>query len=288
MGEVNLEEKKERMGKEEENDNTNEDIQDIEEEREEKTGKGQLQDSKDKETLYEFLKYLSTPMGNKVVTNKCSIETSLETFISAECYPERSLQCRKCGVPNSSALPDNSQTTKRILIADPPPILVLQLNRVQQVVRNGLVKLEKVTHQINYPETLDISPYSSKFCTGRINAQYQLYAVIVHRGGLGRGHYIAYIKVPADGTPQSNQHSASRQDIDSLLTKYETDPALQTNYINVCVKEANDTSVIEKNTLQKSFKWFKFNDSKVTECETPPHGDDSLSDAYMLFYNEVK
>ncbi|XP_069133133.1 ubiquitin carboxyl-terminal hydrolase 16-like [Argopecten irradians] len=234
-----------------------------------------------------FRRLLTKPIGKRSPTSEACIENSLARFIDNESHEEGMLPCRMCEHVRLNTI-DPSMCTKRILVADPPPILALQLNRVRQVNRNGVMKLEKITDQITYPEYLDIHPFSSSFCRGTLPNCYQLYSVIVHIGNLGKGHYESYINVPDNLSPppHSCMETTQRPGVEKVLNEYENDPILLENYID---KYSDVSFPPPRKPVSSSTasKWFKFNDRKVTQCKHPPHGDKSLSDAYMLFYHEI-
>ena len=100
--------------------------------------------------------------------------------------------------------------TKRILFYSPPEVLTLHLKRFAQTARGSFLK---VSTAVSFPRTLDITP----FCVQPGPAPpaqapplphpppfvYDLSGVVVHSGGMGAGHYVAYVRVfAASGEPQ--------------------------------------------------------------------------------------
>lgn len=80
-----------------------------------------------------------------------------------------------------------TRSIKRYSIQSLPPVLVLQLNRFQQVSPYG--GLRKLRGQCHFPPTLDLSDYFAKEGSTR----YQLSGVVCHSGSLRGGHYTAYV-----------------------------------------------------------------------------------------------
>jgi len=97
--------------------------------------------------------------------------------------------------------------TKRFLIHRPPQILTIHIKRFMQTFR-GLQKNEK---HVRFAEYLDLTPFchSTIFESYVKNGQigpvpsvnlklYRLYGVVEHLGGMGGGHYVAYVRKTND------------------------------------------------------------------------------------------
>ncbi|MFH1831834.1 MAG: hypothetical protein ABH827_03435 [bacterium] len=79
----------------------------------------------------------------------------------------------------------NTKSFKQIIFQKLPPILIINLKRF---LSGGLD--EKITDPITFPvNNLDMS----KYLNGQ-NATYNLYAIVIHSGGTGGGHYYTYAK----------------------------------------------------------------------------------------------
>lgn len=98
-----------------------------------------------------------------------------------------------------------SDATKRMLLCSPPPVLTIHLKRFRPT-RNGFTKDNT---PIEFPLVLDLSP----FCVRKDSAvckqgssvvlrnedhlqpvEYELQGIVVHKGGMGGGHYVAFLR----------------------------------------------------------------------------------------------
>lgn len=80
-----------------------------------------------------------------------------------------------------------TRSTKRYTIKNLPSVLVLQLNRFQQVSPFG--NLRKLHGHCDFPLSLDLSKHVDQ----KEEARYQLSGVVCHTGSLRGGHYTAFI-----------------------------------------------------------------------------------------------
>ncbi|KAL3075705.1 hypothetical protein niasHS_012535 [Heterodera schachtii] len=95
--------------------------------------------------------------------------------------------------PTPQPLPANAR--KRYKVLSPPPVLTLHLNRFEQLGRN----LRKYNGHVQFPLVLNLAP----FCASNMNRLrpgqnrhlllYRLCGIVSHSGGMGGGHYIAYV-----------------------------------------------------------------------------------------------
>ncbi|XP_010525922.1 PREDICTED: ubiquitin carboxyl-terminal hydrolase 19 [Tarenaya hassleriana] len=111
-----------------------------------------------------------------------SLRECLDQFTAKEwLHGDNMYKCDRCN--------DYVKAWKRLTIRRAPNILTIALKRFQ----GG--RFGKLNKKISFPETLDLSPYSSG--GGDSTDVYMLYAVIVHLDMLNAsffGHYICYIK----------------------------------------------------------------------------------------------
>ncbi|KDP33469.1 hypothetical protein JCGZ_07040 [Jatropha curcas] len=111
-----------------------------------------------------------------------SLEECLDQFTVKECLNgENMYKCDGCN--------DYVKAWKRLTIRRAPNILTIALKRFQ----SG--RFGKLNKRVTFPETLDISPYTSEEGDG--TDLYKLYAVVVHVDMLNAsffGHYICYVK----------------------------------------------------------------------------------------------
>ncbi|KAJ9167611.1 hypothetical protein P3X46_019228 [Hevea brasiliensis] len=110
-----------------------------------------------------------------------SLEECLDQFTAKEwLHGENMYKCDGCN--------DYVKAWKRLTIQRAPNILTIALKRFQ----SG--RFGKLNKRVTFPETLDLSPYTSE---GDGTDVYTLYAVVVHVDMLNAsffGHYICYIK----------------------------------------------------------------------------------------------
>jgi len=96
--------------------------------------------------------------------------------------PNDTWYCNKCE--------EHQQALKRMVLWKPPPVLVLHLKRFRF---SGHYR-SKINEPIQYPiKGLDLSSYMQD-SSSSFDAIYDLFAVCVHMGGTGGGHYVAYGK----------------------------------------------------------------------------------------------
>ena len=81
-------------------------------------------------------------------------------------------------------------------VRDCPEVLLMQLQRFQQVPTAKGLRDEKVLTPVTIPETLDLSEFLEyhSYAKGSV-IQYELKAVVSHIGNnIGKGHYVAHVK----------------------------------------------------------------------------------------------
>lgn len=108
---------------------------------------------------------------------------SLAECLVASCIPktldaDNAWKCPRCG---------KVQASKEMTVFRSPRVLIIHLKRFKH--SKGYVK--KNDSQVAVPLSLDLAPFmtSSPY---RSQTQYRLYAMSLHSGGLGGGHYTAY------------------------------------------------------------------------------------------------
>ncbi len=80
---------------------------------------------------------------------------------------------------------------RQIQLVTTPELLVISLNRYEYT--NFGATRSKLTHAVTIPSFINIRPFM-KIPEEKNDYIYSLISVIVHRGGTGGGHYVAYIK----------------------------------------------------------------------------------------------
>ncbi|XP_046674068.1 ubiquitin carboxyl-terminal hydrolase 45-like [Homalodisca vitripennis] len=135
----------------------------------------------------------SSYLRNKVEDGEFSLKSCLNQFTTIELLAGgNKVGCDACtekiNKGNKEGKTVYQVSTKQLLIAKLPPVMIFHLKRFQ-VQRFAF---RKIVRHVDFPLVLDISPYCS-VNTGPI--LYSLYAVVEHMGTLHGGHYVAYVKV---------------------------------------------------------------------------------------------
>lgn len=124
---------------------------------------------------------------NKMRESKILLEDCLNLFSKPEVLGAAdSWYCPVCK--------EHRQATKQIELWNTPDILLIHLKRFE----NMRSFSDKINETVHFPITgLDMSPFLV-YNDERSNNIYDLIAVDNHYGGLGGGHYTAYVENPAD------------------------------------------------------------------------------------------
>ncbi|GBN38097.1 Ubiquitin carboxyl-terminal hydrolase 16 [Araneus ventricosus] len=236
------------------------------------------------ETKEWILKSLSTLKTRKhVAPLECSIDTCLNHFTKPELLTgNNKFRCENCSEIKRKKSGDKkavvySNASKQLLVFSPPAVLTLHLKRFQQV---GF-SLRKVNRFVEFPLTLDLTPYCSSAClilphmaTVKDEILYSLYGVVEHSGHLRSGHYTAYVKVSKRQLNQSFMCNLplAQCNLEQLLRKFS-----KTNS-----SYENNSEEIESNDERR---WYYISDSVVREAS------ESVvlkCQAYLLFYERIK
>lgn len=111
------------------------------------------------------------------------IEELLDGYVSGEeLTGDNKYYCSYCF--------NKTETIQTNVIYQQSSVLILMIKKYQNY--NG--KTFNINIKINYNHTLDMEPYMYEHSIG--NKKYELYATIKHSGGMGGGHYYAYVKNP--------------------------------------------------------------------------------------------
>ena len=125
---------------------------------------------------------------NNLINNYKNIYDSFNIFGTFEYLGENELRkCHYCG--------KNAPIYKAIRIFKPPYYLILQLKRFKKKNENffGILMEEKNDSFVSFPtKNLDLTGYIEG--PGKINAVYNLYAVINHKSNFGFNHFTAYCR----------------------------------------------------------------------------------------------
>ncbi|XP_062573647.1 ubiquitin carboxyl-terminal hydrolase 16-like isoform X2 [Saccostrea cucullata] len=196
------------------------------------------------------------------------IEKGLAVLTQIEEYEESDLQCRICNKEGSG------KAYRRMLVFQTPPVLVIHIDRFKM---NDLNHLTKNANCVQYPRRLNMAKFCSvantELSTNGLN--YELYAIVIHSGALGGGHYYAYVNATRRHDVRKWQEHLHRttgelEELKSTIQEYLRDKRdLQDDSRNMDPCEVKDN-------------WFYVSDNNVRSAnvgEVLCH-----KDAYILFY----
>eukprot|EP01113_Clastostelium_recurvatum_P005456 TRINITY_DN12443_c0_g1_i1.p1 TRINITY_DN12443_c0_g1~~TRINITY_DN12443_c0_g1_i1.p1 ORF type:complete len:625 (-),score=93.15 TRINITY_DN12443_c0_g1_i1:66-1826(-) len=133
--------------------------------------------------------YPSSSMGSydALPPGTCTLQTCLERFTLAEQLGEHSM-CGRCHTSQASS--------KQLSLHALPLVLCLHLKRFEHgAAATSPLKIDTL---VLFTEYLDMEPYLSDSSVSggshKVDATYQLFAVVVHSGQMDNGHYISYVR----------------------------------------------------------------------------------------------
>ncbi|OBZ88895.1 Ubiquitin carboxyl-terminal hydrolase 36 [Choanephora cucurbitarum] len=134
---------------------------------------------------YEACLDLSVDLNNKANTLQMALDNFIKTDVIGNDADNR-YKCDSCK--------QMVRAGKQMTIDELPMMLTVHLKRFAFDLHRGYMR--KITTDVQFPELLNMAPYVSPEKSIK-QADYQLYAVLVHYGhGCDSGHYIAYVKAP--------------------------------------------------------------------------------------------
>ncbi|XP_062580504.1 ubiquitin carboxyl-terminal hydrolase 16-like isoform X2 [Saccostrea cucullata] len=196
------------------------------------------------------------------------IDKGLAVLTQIEEYEESDLPCRVCTIEGSG------KSYRRLLVFQPPPVLVIHIDRFTM---NDSNRLTKNTKCVQYPRRFNMA----KFCSvanKELSANglfYELYAVVVHSGALGGGHYYAYVNTTRRHDVKIWQEHLNRSTGDVEKLKSTVQEYLMEK------RDLRDNSRY-LNPYEVKDNWFYVSDNNVRSTnigEVLCH-----KDAYILFY----
>ena len=168
--------------------------------------------------------------------------------------------------------PNLTSAIKCTLIYNPPAVLVLHMKRFEQV----LGRFRKRNDKIRYKELLNLGPYCISGCKRNNprnqNIWYSLFGVIVHKGSLTRGHYVAYVK---DRTTDVQDKTRA-----FLQTTF-LDRNAESTKKEIQEKEEKRTTT----EIPSRGQWFYVSDQHVRRLTNPKEAMNK--EAYLLFYERI-
>ncbi len=131
---------------------------------------------------------LNIPSKEDEKIDNVTIYNCLKLYTRPEQLSEtEKIKCSSCR--------EKVQAIRQCTFWDPPPYLIIHLNRFKKHIIGQSVQLLKNNVSVAYPiNGLDLSDYMSPYSNKDIKYVYNLIGVICHIGVMGGGHYIAYTK----------------------------------------------------------------------------------------------
>lgn len=253
--------------------------------------------------------------------NECSVQSCLNNFTAVELMTgNNKVGCEQCSerINGKGGKSINTNATKQFLISSPPAVLILHLKRFQVGPRCMFRKLSK---HVAFPFTLDLAP----FCASKVKTLpnvhrhqkkliYSLYGIVEHSGSMHGGHYVAYVKVRPNISPDDprwrflpkgskvelDQTDEQKQRLDEALIKDQLkENRMKSGDSDDCTSSSSSSSAEDKvfstgasNSNAEppilrpppEGKWYYVSDSHVTEAnEERVLG----AQAYLLFYERI-
>ncbi|XP_062578197.1 ubiquitin carboxyl-terminal hydrolase 16-like isoform X4 [Saccostrea cucullata] len=196
------------------------------------------------------------------------IEKGLAVLTQIEDYEESDLPCRVCNIEGTG------KAYRRMLVFTPPPVLVIHIDRFKM---NDFNRLTKNAQRLKYPRIFNMAKFCSvantELSTNSLN--YELYAVVVHSGALGGGHYYAYVNTTRMHDVEKWQEHLKRSPLDLEKLKSNVEEFLRKRH-----EFQDDSGQTEVCKVKDS--WFYVSDESV--CSASVDEVISHKDAYILFY----
>mmetsp|Transcript_29401 Transcript_29401/g.71655 ORF Transcript_29401/g.71655 Transcript_29401/m.71655 type:complete len:974 (+) Transcript_29401:210-3131(+) len=167
---------------------------------------------KEAETTYQTPPVVDDASVNKSGSGKAKGGLALDDCLKAFTKEE---QLKKGNEYYCSKCKKHLRVTKKMDVYRLPNVMAIQLKRFQYT----SAWRDKISTFVDFPlEGLDMAPHTLDE-EEKKNAIYDLYAISCHGGGLGGGHYWAYVKNRVDGKWYNcNDSSVSEMSKDTLKT----------------------------------------------------------------------
>lgn len=194
---------------------------------------------------------------------------SLEECLTHYCAQEKvgDFKCENCA--------ERGHSVKRLFLKAFPPVLVIQLKRFKPVQK----VMTKCHTKVRVPACLDLSWLS----VSSQAARYRLSSMVVHDGGMGGGHYMAYVRGVQQGpaaasAPSSTDLSAAAPAADLSAVG---DPAATAPSTDEASASIDETAAAREEGFERE-RWVWFSDKYFGSI--PQRELDELAEPYILFY----
>uniref|UniRef100_A0AC35TKV8 USP domain-containing protein n=1 Tax=Rhabditophanes sp. KR3021 TaxID=114890 RepID=A0AC35TKV8_9BILA len=216
----------------------------------------------------DFLKYTEvladvdeTRLFGRTVYNCLSQFTAKEVLTGTNAY-----ECEKCCLKQNKKVAKKDpkapkkkvDAVKRYLIFSPPCILTLHIKRFEQYQAMYSTSTRKISGFVDFDFDMDLAPFCAKeakrITPGETSVLYRLYGIVVHSGGLGGGHYIAYVKT-RNKVPHLEQFYKSSKCYEDFIQRA-TDKETSLDGIKKSYEQCADE-------IEDGFRWYYCSDSSV-------------------------
>lgn len=188
------------------------------------------------------------------------------------------VECNSCSRDNRVCKEEitarSGKVYKRVLILQPPPVLVLHIERFME---NGWNEFEKNTSFVQYPETLDLTPFCSVASPELFENEflYELYAVVVHKGTLEYGHYYAFVNKSRQCNKEKWDRLIKESRVDENILRSKLERIFENNRTEYITKTNDELPKIESD-------WYYVSDENIETVSTETVL--TQNDAYILCY----
>ncbi|CAD5215041.1 unnamed protein product [Bursaphelenchus xylophilus] len=164
---------------------------------------------------------ISLDLGDGTSTDK-TLEECLANYVKSESLGATAkIKCDSCGSYESA--------TKRLTLKTLPLVACFHLKRFEHTPLN---RRKKIRSPVRFPEQIDLSPYTTSYCTRvengiggcaanemliRSSNVYDLLAVVNHNGNTESGHYSCFVRHNQDQWYKVNDQIISPQVLESVL-----------------------------------------------------------------------
>mmetsp|Transcript_19270 Transcript_19270/g.28778 ORF Transcript_19270/g.28778 Transcript_19270/m.28778 type:complete len:917 (-) Transcript_19270:200-2950(-) len=128
--------------------------------------------------------------------SKVSLTNCLRVYTSTETLPGETYLCAKCN-ENNHGEPVRVKARKRVMIQKLPDTLTIHFKRFAATMRG----FQKVGKHVKIPTILNMAPFCVPSSPEEKKTERELYGltgIVVHSGGMGGGHYVAYTRRGTD------------------------------------------------------------------------------------------
>jgi len=137
---------------------------------------------------------LSLPIPTHAIGKPDALMRCLSHFFNTETLSrDNMINCGQSPSDTIDGICNTKRQAKKYLRFNPTPLMILTFKRIECDSDTEITT--KINDFLGFPLTLDMRSYVSSSDTNNNNLEYELQAVINHRGKVGGGHYYLYLKI---------------------------------------------------------------------------------------------